>query len=113
MDGNDTDPAIHEWVSSSQFQKLAPEQLLAAVRSAVQASSEEFSTQCGGVLAGWNDLQVPHLFHTQVASPGLIDSACWEVSPSIGLRVLCGAEQRWVMTSLTLLDKRPLHLAPV
>ena len=83
-DGNDTDRSIHEWVSSSPFQKPAPEQLVAAVRSALQASNEEFSTQCGDVLAGWNYLQVLDLVHTstQVASPGLIDSACWEVLPS-------------------------------
>ena len=81
-DGNDADRAIHEWVSSSPFQKPAPEQLVAAVRSALQASNEEFSTQCGGVLAGWNDLQVPDLAHPPIASPGLIDSACWEVLPS-------------------------------
>ena len=34
MVGNDTNRAIHEWVSSSQFQKPAPEQLVAAVHSA-------------------------------------------------------------------------------
>ena len=77
-----------EWVSSSPSQKPAPKQLVAAVRSAPQASKEEFSkflkssTQCGDVLAGWNDPQVPDLVHTPVASPGLIDSACWEVLPS-------------------------------
>ena len=47
MDGNDTDRAIHEWISSSQFQKPDPEQLVAAVHSALQASNEEFSSQCG------------------------------------------------------------------
>ena len=59
-DGNDTDSAIHKCVSSSHFQKPAPEQLVAAVHSALQASNEEFSTQCGGVFAGQNlnDLQV-------------------------------------------------------
>ena len=38
----------------------------AAVHSALQASNEEFSTQSGGVLAGWNDLQVPPRLHCQV-----------------------------------------------
>ena len=72
-DGSDTDSAIHEWVSSSPYQKPAPVQLVAAVRSALQASNEEFSTQCGGMLADWSDLQVPDLVHTQAASPDLID----------------------------------------
>ena len=40
------------------------------------------STQCWDVLEGRNDLEVPDLVHSQIASPGLIDSACWKGLPS-------------------------------
>ena len=75
----DANSAIHDWIASSLFTKPVPAHLDVAIRSALEASNQEFSKQCGGLLAGWDDLQGPSLVPSPLKSPDSKDSACWEV----------------------------------
>ena len=90
---------IHDWIASSPFTKPVPAHLDASIRSALEASNQEISNQCGGLLAGWDDLQGPSLAPSPVKPLDSNDSACWEVMPprdwfevSLGRRAAVGRE---------------------
>ena len=59
----------HDWIASSQFTKPVPAQIDAVIQSALEALNQEFSSQYGGLLAGWDDLQGPSLVPSPLKPP--------------------------------------------